>query len=219
MSIHWSVIIAAELTALIVGTYYFKNIKQKFLYLYLFVVVGVCTDIFLTILIKLGFHNLWVSHIYFPLEFILIALFYKSHLSPVLKQRWIILIIFIIVLYSLFNVAFIQELHERSNLRPLSSLILVAFSLLYFYCIMIESRIGKLTAEPMIWINSAILFFFATLLFYNMLITPALHRSIKLARKIGYINRLSVVIFYLVIAYSFYLEGRKLVIDKRVHKE
>ena len=216
MSIHWSVIISAELSALIVGTYYFKKIKQKFLYLYLFVVVGVCTDLFLTILIKLSFHNLWVSHIYFPLEFILIALFYKSHLSPVLKQRWIILIIFIFVLYSLFNVAFIQKLQERSNLRPLSSLILVAFSLLYFYRIMIKSRIRKLSAESLIWINSAILFFFATLLFYNMLITPALHRSIQLARKIGYINRLSVVIFYLVIAYSFYLEGRKTKSDKHV---
>jgi len=217
MRIHWTILVAAELSAVITGSFFFRKITPKFLYLFLYVVLGASTEIINTIVIKVVKSSTNSgSHFYFPLEFLLLALFYVPLLVPVIKRRWVVSIIILFMLYSIFNVVFIQELHDRSNLRSLSSIILVAFSLLFFYRIMIESRIHKLVAEPMVWINSAILLFFASIFFYNMLITPALRSSLQLARFMSTINRLFIVLFYLGVAYSFYLEGRKPVTDKRV---
>lgn len=210
MRIHWSIILASELCAVLLGSIYFKKIRREYLYLYIYVFLGFLTDTWNVIYIKLGTSsNLWLSHIYFPLEFLLLALFYIPHLKPVIKPRWMIGIITLFMAYSVINVAFIQDLNERSNVRALDGIILVAFAIVYFYRIMIESKIHKLISEPMVWVNTTILFFFASILFYNALITPALRVSLQLARLMANINQLLISIFYLTIAYAFYLAGKK----------
>lgn len=217
MKIHWTILLACELCAVVTGSFFFRKITPKLLYLYLYVVVGASTEIILSIVIKIfkSSTNL-SSHFYFPIEFLLLALFYVPLIVPVVKRRWIVGFITLFMVYSIANMFFIQDLHERSNLRAFTSIILVAFSLIYFYRIIIESRIRKLAAESTVWINSAIMLFFASVFFYNLLFPIVLRNSLQSAQLISGFNRLSIAIFYLVVAYSFYLEGRQKVRKKEI---
>jgi len=216
MSLFRYLLIAFELSALIVGSYYFKQIKQIFLYLYFYVLVGVCTDLFNIILGRLGNHNLWVSHIYFPLEFVLLATFYIPLLVPVIKRRWIILIISIFVLYSIVNVLFIQSYHEFSQVRVYSSILFVLFSFIYFYRVMNEGKISKLLTEPMIWVNSSVMIIYSTIFFYNVLANLIIAESHETALLMSYIYTVAIALFYLLIAIAFRMEGRRQLKKKRV---
>ncbi len=220
MRIHWTILLACELIAVITGSFFFRKITPRLLYIYLYVVVGATTEILLRVVIKiLQTSTNSISHFYFPIEFLLLALFYVPLVAPLIKRQWMIGFITLFMVYSVVNMFLIQGLQERSDLRAYTSIILVVFSLTYFYRIMIESKLRKLAAEPMVWINSAILLFFASIFFYNLLFPIALRSSLELAKLMSTLNRLSIAIFYLVIAYSFYLEGRKTVTEKRVSLE
>ena len=207
-------LIASELSALIFGSYYFKNIKPRFLYLYFFVLVGVCTDLNNLILIKLGIHNIWATHIYFPLEFVLMALFYKPYLAPILKRSWMNLIILLFAIYSLVNVLFIQSFSEYSQIRVYSSILLVLFSFIYFYRIMNEGKILKVRAEPMIWVNSSVLIVYSTIFFYNILANIIMAQPRETALFMSYFYTSAVALFYLLIAIAFWMEGRQTMISR-----
>ncbi len=206
----WYIFPAVELLALLVGTYYLKSIKHKFLYLYIFVLLGVLTDVWNILSIKLGTqNNLWVSHIYFPLEFILLALFYRPYLAPVIKRKWITLIIVVFMLYAIFNAVFIQSIKEYSNLRMFTSIVLVVFSLMYFYRLMNELRTTKLSAEPMVWINTSVLISYSAIFFYNILFNLLLEYSREATLFIASINGYVVALFYLVIAIAFWKAAKQ----------
>ncbi|HPF50123.1 MAG TPA: hypothetical protein PK335_01045 [Draconibacterium sp.] len=186
--------------------------------MYFYVLVGVCTELFNIVLTKLGSHNsLWISHIYFPLEFVLLAFFYIPHLAPVIKRQWIILIISTFVLYSIVNVLFIQSYNEFSQVRVYSSILLVLFSLIYFYRVMNEGKISKVWEEPMIWVNSSVMIIYSTIFFYNVLANLILAESRDKALLMSYIYSVAIVLFYLLVAIAFWMEGRQQVKRKGIN--
>lgn len=81
---------------------------------------------------------------------------------------------------------------------------------------MIEHRIHKLAEEPMVWINTAVLLFFASILFYNILFSQALNISLSFLRLIAFINLYLIAVFYLLIAFVFWKEGRKQSLGKSI---
>lgn len=217
MPVYFYVLILAEVSALLVGSYSLNKIKPQFLYLYLYVVLGVITEIGNIVMVKIGTQsNLWVSHIYFPLEFVLLAIFYIPHLSSILKRNWIILIITAFILYSIVNVVFIQSLKEFSHVRVYSSIILVVFSFIYFYKAMNEAKIPKLSKEPMIWVNASVLIFYSTIFFYNILANLVIELSRKTAVFIASINGYVIALFYVLVAVAFFMESRRQVTGKQV---
>ena len=211
--------IALELCALIIGSYYFKNLKQKFLFLYFYVMLGVCTDLFNLVLIKLDTHNLWVSHIYFPLEFVLMALFYRPYLAPVIKPRWITVIISIFLLFSIINAAFIQSLTEYSRIRVLSSIILLLFSFIYFYKVFNVAKSINLRTDPLMWVNSSVLLFYSSVFFFGISVNVIMKTSEKTASFLSNINTSFIALFYLLVVIAFMMEGRKNVASARMSLE
>lgn len=201
---------AAELIALLVGSYFFKALRKNFLYLYIFVVVGVLTESWNILDIKLGSqNNLIATHLYCPLEFLLLALFYIPHLTPVLKKKWLYWIITGYMTFALVNPFFIQSLNEYSQMRIYSSIILVIFSLVYFYRLMNELKIGKLSAEPMVWINASVLIFYSVIFFYNILFNKLLEYSREVLIIIAILIGIFTALFYLLIAIGFWKAGKQ----------
>lgn len=210
MPVFWYFLIASELGAFVVGSYYFKKIRYKYVFLYIFVLVGVSTELHDIIRIKLGAENMmWVSHIYFPLEFLSLSLFYVQHLIPVIKRRLITWIIFAYIVFAVINATFIQSIEEYSQTRIFSSLILVLFALVYFYKVLVEAKIQKLFTEPMIWINVAVLLYYSTTFFYNILINRILDYSYQMANYVGIFNGYMIVLFYVFITIALRMEGRQ----------
>lgn len=209
-----------EVFALVVGSYNFRIIKQKFLFLYFYVLLGVSTDFLNLLLMKLGTqNNLWTSHIYFPLEFVVMALFYMPLLVPVIKRRWMILIISVFVLYSILNAAFIQSITEYSQIRVFSSIILVLFSFIYFYIVFNEAKSFKLSTDSLIWVNSIVLVFYSTVFFFSVMANLILGLPHKTALFIAVINTFVIAFFYIIVAFIFRAEGRQQIKRKRISLE
>lgn len=210
MVLYEYVLHGSELIALLVGTYYFFRIKNRFLYLYIYALIGFSTDLLSQVLIKSGSQNiLWISHWYFPLEFVLITIFYIPVLAPVITRRWMLGIIAVFLLFSIMNVLFLQELSQHSQMRIYSSLILVVFSLLYFSDTLRKASIPRLSSEPMIWINASVLIHYSSIFFYNLLANSIIRLTRDSALLFVSINGYIIAFFYLMIGLSFWLEGRK----------
>lgn len=203
--------IPIELFALIAGTFYFKKIKKRFLFLYLFLIVAFITEISKPILYY-GYnvrHNLEISHYYFPLEFLFLALLYLRELGGFVKKKWLKGFIGFFMLYCLINPIFLQEYSQYSQVRSYSSIILVVFSILYYYRVLTEAKIRKLANEPMIWINTAVLLYFAGSLFYNVLFTLILEYSREFSKLSASYFAVLNIVFYVLIAISIVKAGRQ----------
>lgn len=207
---HIFINIAIEIIALVTGTYFFKQLKSKFLFLYIFVCFGLLTESLSPVLYLLGFsNNMWLSHIYFPLEFLLLSLLYLVQIKSTVLKKWIRVIIALFILYCIINPLFVQHLNEYSQIRSFSSIILVFFSILYYHQVMIEAKISKLSTEPMIWVNTAVLFYFSINLLYNILFTLVLEYSREFAKLTALYFGISLITFYILITIGFWKAGRQ----------
>lgn len=215
MSGQFFVGIFTELLALFLGIYFFKQVKKGFLILFVFVLVSFLTEIAKPILsYGFGIHrNLWMSHFYFPLEFLLLALFYLKKLGDYYKRSWMVALIIAFLLFSVVNPLFLQDLTEYSQIRSFSSIILVLFAILYFFRVMNEARIQKLSDEPMIWINTAVLLYYAVSLFYNVLFMLVLEYSRPFAVLISALNVFMLIVFYGLIAIGFWKAGKQQIVS------
>lgn len=208
MPFYTNFIIATELIAAIIGTYYLKRMGSKFLYLYVFVCIALITEVSQSILFKLGINNnMWLSHIYFPLEFFFIAVLYLYQFKRFFKRKWIVLVISLFMLFCLINPLFIQGINAYSQVRSFSSIVLILFSIFYFYKVMIEAKISKLSSEPMIWVNTAVLLYFSSSLFYNVLFTLVLDYSREFSKLTTWCFGVFTIVFYLLIAIGFWKAG------------
>ena len=200
----------SELLALITGTYFLQKIKNRFLCLYIYVAIGFATDALQAVLIINDLKNtLWLSHIYFPLEFVILTLFYIPYLAPVLKREWIFLIMSVYMIFAVVNPLCMQSLKEYSQMRIYSSIILVVFSLIYFYKLMNELDKSKLSVEPMVWVNASVLILCSVIFFYNILFNKLLEYSREAISIVSDIMGCFISLFYITIAISFWKAGNQ----------
>jgi hypothetical protein len=192
-----------------IGTYFFKQIRSRFLLLYVFVIIAFITESTQFILFYCGIHyNLWLGQIYFPLEFLLLALLYSKELAGGFK-KWIFGVIIAFMVYSILNPILIQKFTQYSQVRSFSCIFLVVFAILYYYRVMTEAKITKLIHEPMIWVNTAVLIYFSGLLFYNILFNLILEYSIEFAKEAVFFSNILNYIFYFLIAIGFWKAGKQ----------
>ena len=200
-----------EFLSLTAGTFFLKKIKKRFLFLYLFLIIAFITEISIPILFY-GYnvrHNLELSHYYFPLEFLFLALLYLKELNGFVNGKWLKVLIGGFMLYCLINPIFLQDYHQYSQVRSFSSIILVVFSILYYYRVLTEAKIGKLANEPMVWINTAVLLYFAGSLFYSVLFTIILEVSRELLRLGATYFFILSLIFYSLVTIGIIKAGRQ----------
>ncbi len=210
MTIFMLVALALEFLGIATGTFFFKRIKKRFLFLYLFLVVAFIAEILKPILYY-GYnvrHNLEISHYYFPLEFLFLALLYLKELGGFVNKKRLKGVIGFFMLYCLINPIFLQGYSQYSQVRSYSSIILVVFSILYYYRVLTEAKIRKLANEPMIWINTAVLLYFAGSLFYNVLFTIILEYSREFSKLSASYFAVLNIVFYVLIAISIVKAGR-----------
>ncbi len=98
-------------------------------------------------------------------------------LEGFIKRNYLWYIIIAFEILCAFNMIFVQDLTAFPYTRAFEGLIIVFFSILTYYRIMIEEKIEKLIHAPVIWINTVILIYFAGNLFFNTVFTPMLKHN------------------------------------------
>lgn len=195
---------------LVVGAIYFRRLNLSHKYLYGFVITGVLTEVISRIMKNIleVKNNMPLGHSYISVSFIFIAIFYLYELKGFINQKIIMWIIIVFELFSILNVIYFQSYYSYPSITgAASALFLVAFAILLFTRIMVEGRIKILSQSSLIWINSAVLIYYAGNFFFYILYNFILNYSRDFIIRALNFFAILYLLFYILIAIGFWKAG------------
>lgn len=198
---------------LIVGLLKYKNLLKPLRLVLLFVALGCFTESLIDILKHFGIRNsMPVGHIYFPLSILILGLFYILSIKDFINRKIVIGTIVIFEILSIVNLIFIQNIHQFPNIiAAIGALIIIAFSIIYFSKVMTEAKIKKLSDEPMIWINTALLIYFSANFFFYILFNLNVEFDIEFAKRIhAFFFGFNILLYALIIIAFLKVKGKNL---------
>lgn len=144
-------------------------------------------------------------NVYIIISFLLLGFYYFIILEKFVKKGIILFLILGFEVLFIFNLVFIQSWLEYPTIfSSIRNILLVAFSIIYFYKIMIEENIKNLWKEARIWINTGVLLYFSGILFSTVLFNFILEYSREFSKlTLMYFSILN-VLFYIFIAVGFW---------------
>lgn len=198
------------LIVFIVGLFHYRKFSIGMRYVFYFVLLGGISEISV-ILYKAHIeqNTMPIGHLYFTLSITILCFYYLCVLKGYVS-KWITHSIVVgFATFAIVNPILIQSLQDYPNLLgAMGAIILVIFSILLFSRIISEAKIVKLRDDPMIWINSAVLFFYSGSFFYNILFNQIVDYSIEFAKLMTQLYAVFNIIFYGLIGIGF-LKVRK----------
>lgn len=196
-----------NLIAFIIGLFLYKRFPKEIKTVFYFVAFGVLTESYYRIHMHFIMKNgMPIGHFYFPVAIFIAGMFYKQILNDFVKPKYIIGIIVIYEIYCIINPIFIQGLFEYPSLTgSIGALIIFLFSVAFFVKVMVDANITKLSAEPLIWINTAFLIYYTVGFFYHSLYNLRTTASMEVAVFAIRIFAILNLLFYLIISIAFIL--------------
>lgn len=150
-------------------------------------------------------NNLPLLHVYTIVEFLFLGLFFYQFTERPKIKKLILGGILLFPVYGFINFAFIQNLHVfNSYTRPVEAILLIIFSLVYFYIKTVENHNYTWHTRPETWIIIGILIYFSSSLVqfsFSNVVSSLVSRNIKL--MIWAIHATLVLIMYLLFAVGF----------------
>ncbi len=199
-----------------IGIYRYKHLDKSLrLFLY-FVIYGTVNEIISRIIIRYGLitydgetNTLPLSHLYLMLEFLLLGFFYSYILKDIINKRLMVILIVLFEVYCIINTMFLQSVFLYPALPlAIGKILIVGFSMLFLYKIMTEARILNLWKEPLIFLNLAVLIYYAGNLFYSLLFNLILDYSREFAKITNYYFVGLNTLFYILVAIGFWKSDR-----------
>ncbi|HPE76579.1 MAG TPA: hypothetical protein P5210_02255 [Draconibacterium sp.] len=150
-----------------------------------------------------------IGHFYFPIAFFILTLFYYQLLNKYIRPIYFFIVIGAYEIYCIINPLLIQSLLEYSSLvGAIGALIVFIFSVAFFIKIMTEAKIEKLSREPLIWINTAVLIYYSFNFFFFSLYNLRVIASIELARIAAGFFGVFNLLFYSIITAGFIISKK-----------
>jgi hypothetical protein len=196
-----------NLIAFIIGLFLYKRFPKEIKTVFYFVAFGVLTESYYRIHMHFIMKNgMPIGHFYFPIAIFIAGMFYKQILNDFIKPKYIVGIIALYEVYCIINPIFIQGLFEYPSLTgSIGALIIFLFSVAFFVKVMVDANIKKLSAEPLIWINTAFLIYYTVGFFYHSLYNLRTTASMEVAVFAIRIFAILNLLFYLIISIAFIL--------------
>lgn len=206
-----------NLAAFIVGIFLFRNFKYEMKIIFYFVAFGIFTETFSRLFMHFVMKNAMpIGHFYFPVAFLLAGWFYFQILKDFIKPVYLVVIIALFEVYAIINSVFIQSLFEYASLEfSIGSILLFMFSVAFFIKVMVEAKITNLAREPLIWINTAFLVYYAVNFFYHSLYNLRVDASKEVTQIAIHFFFIMNLLFYFLITIAF-LKCRKNSVKKRI---
>jgi hypothetical protein len=155
-------------------------------------------------------NNMPLGHLYISVSFIFIAIFYLHELKEYVNKKVIAAIIILFELLSILNILFFQSYFDYPSITGATgALILVVFSILLFSKIMSEGKIKHLSQSSLIWINTAVLIYYAGNFFFYILFNMILNYSKEFIFTILNFFKILYVLFYGMLAIGFWKAATK----------
>ncbi|MFN0216172.1 MAG: hypothetical protein ACKVT2_18085 [Saprospiraceae bacterium] len=127
-----------------------------------YVFLGGLTQISSSVISAQKHNNLWVLHLYTPLEFACIIWFYSIVLAGYIKKTWFLLLGLVFLVLSGFNSMFIQAIDSfNTYARSLEGFLTILLCLTWCYQTLVEMKIRQLEKDPVFWVNTGFLLYFS----------------------------------------------------------
>lgn len=147
----------------IMALFKFKKLNSVQRLLMYLISVIVLVEIISLFLWHKEINNLVMYHIYTVIEFIMISMIYTKVLTSLFPKYVFKILTFLFIIFAFLNVQFFQNIYTfNSNTITVSGIIIIIFSLSYFYALLQEIKYSALENNPMFWINSGFLIYFST---------------------------------------------------------
>ncbi len=197
--------------AFVIGIFRFKYFNRELKTIFYFVAFGVLTETYTK------FHQHFImksttpiGHFYFPVAFLILTIFYYQLLHTFIKPIYFIIVIVAYEIYCIINPIFIQSLFEYSSLvAAVGTLFIFIFSVTFFVKVMSEAKIEKLSHEPLIWINTAVLIYYSFNIFFYSMYNLRLIVSVEMAKMAVIFFAVFNMLFYLIITVGFVITKKK----------
>lgn len=145
-------------------------------------------------------NNLLVLHIYTMIEFTTITLFYQSVFKTLFSKKKALVLIASFVIFCLINAFYIQSWWIFNTYpRTLESIVVIGFSLFYYYRITHQNVHLQIEKSPVFWISTAFFIYFSGGFFLFMLSNYILPLDPALRIMIWQIHAILSIILYILI--------------------
>ena len=194
---------------LVLGLLNLKYLRGGWQWVFGFVVFGFIAFVLHAFVFD-GVNNLFLMHLYVPLKFILFTGAYRHFLKGFVSTRILVWVVVLFIGYNIFNTMFIQSITEYNSYpRALGSFLISIYAILWYLKALTNMEIRRLRDEPVVWFNTGVLIYFAGSFFVFILSNQVLFQSVALSKQVWLISSTLMFIFYQIIAYSFFLVGKK----------
>jgi len=107
-------------------------------------------------------NNLWLLHLYTPLEFFCITWFFSIVLKGFLPRQVFVWTVIGFTALSVLNSLFLQDVNTfNTYARSLEGVLVVILCLVWCYRTLSEMKIQRLEQDPVFWVNTGFLLYFS----------------------------------------------------------
>ncbi|MFA0961798.1 hypothetical protein AB9P05_08315 [Roseivirga sp. BDSF3-8] len=194
------------LLALVTIRFHHREVKFLAYLVYTSFLVEIC-------MVYLGYqkvNNLPLLNILTMAEFTLLSLMYYHLFREPRLKRFIKISIHVFVAFTFLYATFIKGWYEYSDVpRALESLMLVAFSLIYFRKLLTDLNVFYIEKEPAFWVSTAVLFYFSGSLFMYIFSSYLALQYIDVMKQVWHIHSMLMIIYNLLLAVGIWYSRQK----------
>jgi hypothetical protein len=129
-------------------------------------------------------NNLFIFHISTPLEYLILAMLYRSVIINERLKKIIAVSIPVFIGFSVLSSLFLQKPDENNSYAILlESVLVISITLFYLREVLLLRQIPELHRFAMFWISAGVLFYYAGNLLVEGLLNYMIAHSITLARR------------------------------------
>lgn len=174
MSVAYALNISSSVSGVfpvIAALYNYKHLDKVLKIAALFFLVSSMFDWVLEFTKMVANNNLPAIHLFIVISIMFFAaIYYYAFFNPFLKKTVIILAA-IALLIVIFNIIFIEGIWEYPSMsNTVLGVLLIFFSLAYFYQLLNRQEFIHIEKQGLFWINAGVLFYFSINLFLFMLL-------------------------------------------------
>ncbi|MFD2247107.1 hypothetical protein [Pontibacter ruber] len=169
----------------LLGLLWFARHKNwQFRLLYLHVILIVAIEVAGKVTVMLGTkNNLWLHHLYAPIEFCVLAAIYYCSFRQTAYKRGILAAAICFVLFSIVNAVFFESITQMNSIAKIvENALLIVLAVLYFYKVSNDLNIKYLDRDPIFLLSCAMLIYKAGTTMSSAMFNQALAISYDAAR-------------------------------------
>lgn len=150
------------LLPVVVALYQYKRLGEAMKTMAWYVFLGGAIQLYSSLLNDQKDNNLWLLHLYTPLEFACIAWFFSTVLKGFFPKKVFLWLAIGFTLLSCLNSAFLQDTKTfNTYARSLEGLLVITMCLFWCYKTLLEMKIQRLEEDPVFWVNTGFLLYFS----------------------------------------------------------